>query len=53
MLNDQHYYCFVSFECFALFLHVLISLIKLILRLKFSTARKQAEDIELGRTLWP
>ena len=40
----------VSFDHFPLFLHVLISLIKRILWLKFSTDRRSAEDMR-GRTI--
>ena len=35
-----NYYCFVLFDCFALLLHFLTSLIKLILRLKFFYRQK-------------
>ena len=40
-----HYYYLVFFDCFPLFLHVLISLIKLTLCLSFSTDKRQAEDM--------
>ena len=39
-----HYYYLVSFDCFPLFFYILIYLIKLILWLKFSTDKRQAED---------
>ena len=43
-----HDYYLVSLDCFPLFLYVLISLIKLILWLKFSMGKRQAEDIGGG-----
>ena len=44
MLND-YIINLVSVDCFPLFLQVLISLIKLILWLKFSTDKRQAENM--------
>ena len=43
LLNDYYYY-FILFDSVILLLHFLSSLIKFILRLLFSTDKKQAED---------
>ena len=51
MLNNYTYYL-VSFDCFSLFLHFLAALIKLILRLKFSTDKRQAGDMCVGGWGW-
>ena len=45
MLNDYINIIWSFFDCFPLFLHVLISLLKLILWVKISTDKRQAEDI--------
>ena len=42
-------YYFVLFDCFPFFLHLLTSVIKLILRLKFFYRQRQAEDMGRGR----